>query len=80
MQLVLPIALSNKITMLGPWLKFLSAKCSFRTGEDDGLMKKIQESFLGVEICPSIVAFFIFSRKIVKVLILFHKILHENSI
>ena len=80
MQLVLPIVLSNKIAMLGPWLKFLSAKCSFRTGEDDGLMKKIQESFLGEEICRSIVASFIFSRKIVKVLILFHKILHENSI
>ena len=80
MQLVLPIALSNKIATLGPSLKFLSAKRSFRTGEDDGLMKKIQESFLGVEICRSIVAFFTFSRKIGKVLILFHKFLHENSI
>ena len=45
-----------------------------------GSKRKIQESFLGVEICRSIVAFFIFSPKIVKVLILFHKFLHENSI
>ena len=42
--------------------------------------KKIQESFLEVEICSSIVTFFIFSPKIVKVLILFHKFFHENSI
>ena len=80
MQLVLPIAFINKITILGPWLKFLSAKCSFQTGEGYKLKEKIQESFLGVEICRSIVAFFIFPQKIVKVLILFHKFLHENSI
>ena len=45
-----------------------------------GSKRKIHESFLGLEICRSIVAFFIFPPKIVKVLILFHKFLHENGI
>ena len=67
MQLVLLIVLSNKIAILGPWLKFLIAKRSSRTGEDDGLKEKIHESFLGLEICRSIVAFFIPPPKIAKI-------------